>query len=138
LQDVIQKVAILETKVEEHSRKLDAQIEKNESLTRLTTLVELQMQESKDRERRQEIRDDKQNKQMEKFSETLTKVNDNLTNLNNQQHSLTERVSDIEGTLSGQKIDPIKLFKGILSYIATGVGSIAIAVIIWYLTNSDK
>lgn len=108
--------------MEEHERKLNAQVEKNESLTRLATLMELQIEETKERERRQEIRDDKQNKQMEKFSETLTKVNENLTNLNTNQESLTERVSEIEGTLSGQKIDLVKLFKGMLSYILTAAG----------------
>jgi chromosome segregation ATPase len=121
-EELYRKVTRLETKVEEHDRKLDAQVEKNESLTRLATLMQLQMEESKERERRQEIRDDKQNKQMEKFSETLTKVNDNLTNLNTKQQSLTDRVSEIEGTLSGQKIDIVKLLKGMLSYLLTAAG----------------
>ena len=144
-EELYQKVAKLETKVEEHDKKLQIQSEKNESLTRLTTLVELQMQETKERERRQEIRDEKQNIQMEKFSTTLDKVNDNLTDLNISQQQMKQdmsaignRVADIEKYQEGSKIDSFKLFKGILSYIATGIGSIAIAVLIWLLTEGNK
>jgi chromosome segregation ATPase len=133
--DLNGRVRVLETKVEDHDKKLNAQSEKNETLTRLATLMELQMEEAKEKERRQEIRDDKQNKSMERFGETLLKVNENLTSLNNKQESLGTRVAEIEGTLSEQKIDTFKLVKGILSYIATGLGSIAIAVAIWYLTK---
>lgn len=134
-EDIYQKVAKLEAKVEDHDKKLNSQAEKNETLTRLATLMELQMEELKEKERRQEIRDDKQNKSMERFGDTLIKVNENLTSLNNKQEALGTRVAEIEGTLSEQKIDTFKLVKGILSYIATGLGSIAIAYVIWYLTK---
>jgi hypothetical protein len=144
-EELYQRVAKLETKVEDHDKKLQIQVEKNESLTRLATLVELQMQESKERERRQEIRDEKQNKQMEKFSATLDKVNDNLTDLNISQQQMKQdmnaignRVADIEQYQEDAKIDPLKLFKGILSYVVTGIGSIAIAVLIWLLTEGNK
>jgi len=133
--EIYGRVRFLETKVEDHDKKLNAQAEKNETLTRLATLMELQMEEAKEKERRQEIRDDKQNKSMEKFGETLVKVNENLTSLNNKQESLGNRVAEIEGTLSNQNIDTFQLVKGILSYVATGLGSIGIAVAIWYLTK---
>lgn len=126
-EDIYQKVAKLETKVEDHDRKLNSQAEKNETLTRLATLMELQMEEAKEKERRQEIRDEKQNKSMEKFGETLVKVNENLTSLNNKQESLGDRVAEIEGTLSNQKIDVIGLVKSILTYVLTAAGGIVLA-----------
>jgi hypothetical protein len=76
--------------------------------------------------------------QMKRFGEILDRINDNLTNLNNNQQKLNEnqlelgeRVDQIETTLQEQKIDPIKLFKSILSYVITGIGSIAIAYVLW-------
>lgn len=124
-QDLYQKVAKLETKVEEHDRKLDAQIEKNESLTRLTTLMERQIEDSKERERRQEIRDDKQNKQMEQFGITLINVNQNLTNLNSKQELLDDRVTGIEGTLSKQQFSIVDVLK----YIGAAIGGLVVGYI---------
>jgi hypothetical protein len=79
---------------------------------------------------------------MEKFGDTLDRVNENLTNLNISQQQMKQdmseigsRVTDIEKNQEDIKIDPLQLFKGILSYVATGIGSIAIAVAIWYLTK---
>jgi predicted nuclease with TOPRIM domain len=126
-EELYERMAKAETKLDEHGKLLSAQIEKNEALTRLTTLVELQMQDSKERERRQEIRDEKQNKQMEKFSDTLVKVNQNLDNLNSKQELLDERVTGIEGTLSHQKIDVVGLVKSILTYALTAAGGIVVA-----------
>jgi hypothetical protein len=139
---IYERLKKVETIQEEHTKLLDAQISKNEALTRLTVLMERQMEDNKEREKRQDLRDKKQNQQMDKFSETLVNVNNNLTNLNTNQQQMKQdmneigtRVSDIERLQEEQKIDPVKLFKAILSYIATGLGSIGIAVAIWYLTK---
>ncbi|MDF2789820.1 MAG: hypothetical protein K0S80_2918 [Neobacillus sp.] len=128
-------VGIIENTVADHSRQLIRQSEKNETLTKLATLMERQIEETKERDRRQEIRDEKQNSQMESFGDTLKLINSNLTNLNSKQELLDNRVTGIETTLDLQKIDPIRLFKAILSYFATGIGSIAIAYLIWLFTK---
>lgn len=126
-----ERVAQIEVKILEHEKKLNAQTEKNEFQIEMNTLLKMQIEANKE-----------QNKQMEKFAATLDKVDDNLTNLNNNQRALQnemveigERVEIIEQKSEQSKIDPITLFKGILSYLATGIGSIVIAVIIWKLTK---
>jgi ABC-type transporter Mla subunit MlaD len=120
-------MAIIETKLEEHSRLLEKQQERNETQTELNTILKTNAE------------------QMRRFGETLDRINDNLSNLNNNQQKLNEnqlelgeRVDQIETTLQEQKIDPIKLFKSILSYIVTGIGSIAIAYILWKLGISNN
>lgn len=124
-EDLYQKVAKIETKIEEHNRKLIAQEEKNDTLTKLTLLIEQQQEINKDHAR-----------QMEKFDNTLDRVNENLTQLNLSQkqmqqdmNQIGERVSSIETKQEEQKIDPIKVVKGILAYVATGVGGIILAII---------
>jgi chromosome segregation ATPase len=110
-QDLYQKVAKLETKVEEHSKLLQKQQEKNDIQTELNTLLKLQIEANKE-----------QNKTMEKFGETLNRIDTNLTHLNSKQELLDERVNGIEESLSGQKIDTVKLVKGIFSYVLTAAG----------------
>lgn len=130
-EELYQRVVRLETIQEEHAKLLNSQIEKNETLVEMKTLIKRQIEDS-----------EKRDKQLEKFSDTLSKVNDNLTNLNISQQQMKEdmgeigsRVSDIEKFQEEGKIDTAKLVKGVLSYIATGIGSIGIAVAIWYLTK---
>jgi arginine deiminase len=130
-EELYQRVVRLETIQEEHAKLLNSQIEKNETLVEMKTLIKRQIEDS-----------EKRDKQMEKFSDTLSKVNDNLTNLNISQQQMKEdmgeigsRVSDIEKFQEAGKIDTDKLVKAILSYLATGLGSIAIAYVIWLLTK---
>jgi chromosome segregation ATPase len=134
LEDLSQRITKVETKVEEHQRLLNAQTEKNDSLTRLTILMERQQEESKEFK-----------SSLNKFNDTLDKVNENLTNLNLNQHNLNltqqqmkddmteigSRVTEIERNQDENKIDTIKLIKAILSYVATGIGSIAIAYLLY-------
>jgi vacuolar-type H+-ATPase subunit I/STV1 len=124
-------VAKVSTTVDEHTRLLNLQSEKNDTLNRLTILLEREMSDSKDRERRQELRDEAQNKQLEKFSITLEKVNENLTNLNvrqenlnNKQENLNDRLSDVENTIKGQNINTGIFFKGILKHSLLGLGTL--------------
>lgn len=130
-EELYHRVVRLETIQEEHAKLLNSQIEKNETLVEMKTLIKRQIEDS-----------EKRDNQMEKFSDTLNKVNENLTNLNiNQQQmkvdmsEIGSRVTDIEKFQEEGKIDTAKLIKGILSYVATGCGSVAIAVVIWYLTK---
>lgn len=133
-EDLNERMTRVETIQEEHKKLLNSQIEKNESLIEIKTLLARQIEDSR-----------KRDDQMDKFELTLTKVNDNLTNLNHSQQQMksdmgqiSTRVSDIERNQVEQKIDPIKLLKGILSYIATGIGSIAIAYILWKFGISNN
>jgi hypothetical protein len=78
--------------------------------------------------------------QLKEFSKTLINVNENLTNLNMNQQQMKQdmaeignRVTDIERHQEEHKIDPMKLFKSILSYVVTGAGSIIIAYLIYKL-----
>jgi DNA repair exonuclease SbcCD ATPase subunit len=130
-EDIYQRLTKVETKVEEHEKKLEKQQDKNDVQTEWNTLLKMQIETNKNQE-----------KQMEKFGDTLDRVNENLTNLNISQQQMKQdmseigsRVTDIEKNQEEIKIDPLQLFKGILSYIATGIGSIAIAVVIWYFTK---
>lgn len=129
--NIDQRVTKVETTVDEHTRLLNAQSEKNDTLTRLTVLLEREMADSKERERRQELRDEAQSKQMEKFGETLSQVNQNLTLLNNSQKQLGQRVDNIENTLNEANINPNKLFKGILKEIGIGIGAFILALLLY-------
>lgn len=117
-----ERLGKIETTLKGHERRLQIQESKNDSLTQLKTLVEIQTETNKE-----------QNKQMEKFSETLSRINENLTHLNtNQQQSrtdmgkLTERVTEIENTLNESKIDPLKIATNVLFTVITGV------IIFWF------
>jgi predicted nucleic acid-binding Zn-ribbon protein len=127
LEELSQRLTKVETKVEEHSRSIASQSEKNDTLTRLTTLVEMQTEFNKEYKI-----------ELQKFSTVIEKVNNNLTNLNNRQEQLNnsqqqlgQRVDNIENTLQDQKIDPMTMFKSILTYAATGIGSIIIAYLLY-------
>jgi TolA-binding protein len=130
-EELYQKVAVLENTVDKHSKLLDKQQERNDVQTELNTLTKVFIEESKETR-----------KQLQKFSETIDRVNENLTHLNisHQQmkqdmNEIGSRVSDIEKGQEESKIDPNALFKSILSYVMTGIGSIAIALIIYLLTE---
>lgn len=121
------RVSKLEVKVEDHAKQLERQREKNDVQTELNTVLKLNVE------------------QMKRFGETLDRVNENLTNLNNNQQKMNdnqlelgERVDQIETTLLEQKIDPVKLVKAIFSYLATGIGSILIAWLLWKLGISNN
>jgi predicted nucleic acid-binding Zn-ribbon protein len=111
-------ISKMETIIDEHSRLLDRQQNKNEVQTELNTLLRLQIEANKE-----------QSKQLEKFGDTLDRIDTNLTNLNNSQQSLGERVSEIEGIMSDQKIDTVKLVKSIFAYVLTAAGGILLTIL---------
>ena len=119
-EDLNEKVARLEVTVQEHSKQLEKQQDKNDLQVEMNTLLKMQIESNK-----------KQNEQMDKFGETLVKVNENLTSLNSKQSLLDERVTGIEDTLQESNINTVSIFKGILKYVVTGVGSIILAYLLY-------
>ena len=91
-----ERVAKLEAKVDNHDRMLQAQLEKNEILTKISLIIENQREDAIEREKRQDLRDEKQNQQMEGFSLTLKQVNENLSNLNATQQQIIEDLSEVD------------------------------------------
>lgn len=110
-----ERLARIETKLDEHDKLLQKQQEKNDHQTELNTILKMNIE------------------QMKKFGETLERVDANLTNLNNNQLKLSDRVSDIENTLSEAKKDRKGLIKSIASYLGTALGSLAVAYILYKL-----
>jgi hypothetical protein len=124
-EELYRKVERIETRVDEHEKKLNNQLEKNDTLIELKTLVSIQVEESK-----------KRDIQMEKFSDTLDRVNDNLTNLNISHNQMKQdmseignRVNDIEKYQEESKIDPLQLFKNLIGYVFSIVGGIIVAIL---------
>lgn len=124
-EELNERVAKLEGRVDNHERSIQSQIDKNESLIKLTAIMELQTKSN-----------EKQNVQLEKFGETLNRVDINLTNLNNSQQQLQKevvaigsRVEVIEQKADENKLDPFKLFLKVLGW----VGGIFSALFIAYL-----
>lgn len=140
MEELNERVAKLETTIQEHDKRLDAQLEKNDTLTRLTTIMEVQAAEAKEREKRQDIRDEKQNEQIEKVTNTLNNINSNLTELNisqqqmkNDMSEIGKRVTDIEHNQVELKIDPVKMFKGIVKQVCLYAGGILVAYVLYKL-----
>jgi predicted nuclease with TOPRIM domain len=103
-----ERVAKLEIRVEKNSKLLEKQQERNDTQTELNTLLKLQIEANNE-----------QNKQMERFGDTLIKVNQNLDNLNSKQELLDERVTGIESNLNKQNFNIVDVIK----YVgATGLG----------------
>lgn len=123
--NTLERIATIEAKVDEHSRLLEKQQEKNESQVELNTLLKMQIDLNKE----QQI-------QMSKFGDTIEKVNINLTSLNETQKQfqteltqINTRVGAIEDSSDNNKIEPIKLFLKILGWAALVVGGIISAYI---------
>lgn len=128
-ENINERVAKLEEKVESHERSIIAQADKNESLAKLTTLMELQSKAN-----------EKQNAQLEKFGETLIQVNLNLTNINNSQQQLQKeviqignRVEVIEQKSDENKLDPSKVIWKIVGWVVGAIGAIILAYVLFKL-----
>jgi predicted Holliday junction resolvase-like endonuclease len=105
--ELVGRVRVLETKVEDHDKKLDKQQERNDIQTELNTILKMNVE------------------QMKRFGETLDKIDINLTNLNNNQINLGQRVTEIEGFLSNQKFS----ITDVLKYIGAIVGGLIVGYI---------
>lgn len=134
--DINERVSKNEQRLDHHEKLLESQMDKNETLSKLATLFEVQMKESKEREVRQEVRDEKQNKQMKEFGDamnevvvTLTRISNSQEKLGDNQQQLGNRVSNIESSLDSNKIDIPKLITKFIVALVLGVP----AIILTYL-----
>ncbi|MMZ61474.1 hypothetical protein D1872_236260 [compost metagenome] len=93
---MLERISRNEEAVKNHERRIQIQEEKNEGTSRMTVIVEMLVEQNKEREARQKEQDEKQNAQMDKFSTTLENMNTNLTNLNSGYNDLSQRVGNIE------------------------------------------
>lgn len=123
-EDIIERVAKLETKVEEHDRSIEKMNENNDVLVEMKTILRMQTEINSETK-----------EQIKEFGVTLNKVNENLTNLNiNQQQMKTDmseigsRVTDIEKNQEKHKIDVFGLVKNILGYVVTAIVG---GVVLW-------
>ena len=82
--ELSERVSKLEIITEIHEKQLTAQLNKNESLTRLVTLME---HNTAQEEKRQE--------QLDKFASVLEKVNENLSQLNRTQSQMQLDIANI-------------------------------------------
>ena len=90
-----ERVAKLETKVERHEELMKNQISKNEDIAILRTLME-----------RQDQRDERQNKQLESFEITMKHVNDNLSSLNSTQQQMKDDLNEF-----GVRVEKVEKFQ---------------------------
>lgn len=123
-----EKVSRNEVKIDDHERRLQIVENNSASLIELKTIIKMQVEDNKEREKRQIQRDEKQDAQMEKFSNTLDKVNENLTGLNSGLQDVTARVGKIEEAQEMKRIDwgllwKEILFKGLPTVAATVLGA---------------
>jgi chromosome segregation ATPase len=93
VEDLHERLAKVETKVERHEKKFDTQMEKNDLLTRVIVLQEQQQEINKDHV-----------KQMDKFDKTLNRIDKNLDGLNKNLELLDNRVGKLEESENGSKI----------------------------------
>lgn len=127
-----ERVAKLETIVENHEKLLISQSEKNETLARLTTLMEINSK-----------RDEQRDEQLKEFGDTLKSVNDNLTHLNKSQEKIQQDISTISSRV--EKVEKIQdeekqryvldlrglPKKTILKVVAIGIAAITAVVTAW-------
>ncbi|WP_025726791.1 hypothetical protein [Heyndrickxia ginsengihumi] len=98
-----ERVKAVETTVESHDKRIDRLEKNNESLTKLTTLMEIQTETNK------EVANTVKSQQ-----ETLVKMNDNLDGLNTRVGKLEEEKNDNEINIMKDLIRP-----GIIAVVLT-------------------
>lgn len=129
-----ERIAVIETKVGNLENAVSKQLNTNETVTRLATLMEVQIEENAKREARQELRDIQQNQQMERFSKTLMSVEKSMTSMNEEIKNMGWRVEEIEKKqdkiTEAQTIDLSATWKSILKWLFGLIGVIATAYIL--------
>ncbi|MGN9865417.1 hypothetical protein [Bacillus swezeyi] len=116
-QDVNTRISVLEEKMKNHQEKITNLEARTEDMSRLTTLMEQQI----------EINKDAQKQSREQFV-TLTEMNNSLKNLSKSYEKLDNRVGILEQSDSNRKIDPGQFGKDLMhkvlpTVIATLVGA---------------
>jgi len=107
---MIERISRNEESSKNHERRIQILEEKNETLIKMSVLLDKMEENNKKRDEYQKERDEKQNEQMKEFSDTMKEVNTNLTELNNGHRDLTQRVGNIEDE-SKQRWDWNKFFR---------------------------
>jgi hypothetical protein len=140
LDSIVEKLAKHEERLDSHQRLLNSQSEKNEALTRIVTLVEIQEKHNSEREARQEERDRLQQEQLNKFSDAMNKMVITMSDISNSQeklgetqHQLGERVSSIEESLNENKVDVPKLITKIIVGVVLGIPTLILGYIAFKL-----
>ncbi|NUJ16902.1 hypothetical protein FKN04_09885 [Bacillus glycinifermentans] len=115
--DVNTRLSVLEEKMKNHQEKITSLEARTEDMSRLTTLMEQQI----------EINKDAQKQSREQFV-TLTEMNNSLKNLSKSYEKLDNRVGILEQSDSNRKIDPGQfgkdlMYKVLPTVIATLVGA---------------
>lgn len=113
IESLFERQGRCEEKLTSHDRRIDNLETKNEALSRLTTIVEMQMEANKE-----------QQKQIKDQHRTLEKMNNNLDGLNTTLGNLDKRVEQLESSDNERKLDFGKLFKEIVYKV---IPAIAIA-----------
>ncbi|MCU4668660.1 MULTISPECIES: hypothetical protein [Bacillus] len=115
--DVNTRLSVLEEKTKNHQEKITNLEARTADMSRLTTLMEQQI----------EINKDAQKQSREQFV-TLTEMNNSLKNLSKSYEKLDNRVGILEQSDSNRKIDPGQfgkdlMYKVLPTVIATLVGA---------------
>ncbi|MED2945507.1 hypothetical protein P4284_09615 [Bacillus swezeyi] len=111
------RISVLEEKIKNHQGRISNLEARTEDMSRLTTLMEQQI----------EINKDTQNQSREQFV-TLTEMNNSLKNLSKSYEKLDNRVGILEQSDSNRKIDPGHfgkdlMYKVLPTVIATLIGA---------------
>ncbi|KAA6452731.1 hypothetical protein [Bacillus swezeyi] len=111
------KISVLEEKIKNHQERISNLEARTEDMSRLTTLMEQQI----------EINKDTQNQSREQFI-TLTEMNNSLKNLSKSYEKLDNRVGILEQSDTNRKIDPSQFSKDLFykvlpTIIATLIGT---------------
>jgi hypothetical protein len=112
VEDLYQRITKVETRLDEHDRKLQQQEVKNDTLIELKTILQMQVDASK-----------KQVDQMEKFDKTLSRIDKNLDGLNMKFETIDKRVEKLEINDESSKVHVpslgVKILVGICMIIPT-------------------
>jgi chromosome segregation ATPase len=123
VEDLHERITRVETIVERHEKKIDAQEDKNDLLTRLTIVAE-----------QQSVFNTEFKQELKEFRITIDKVNTNLDQLNashkqmkQDMSQIGERVSSIETKQEGSKIDVPNLMTKIVIGVFMAIPTIITA-----------
>lgn len=145
IEDVVERLARVETIVEHNGKRIDDLEGKNDLLTRLTIVSEQQAEFNK--EFKQEAKEFRLS--ISDFKMTIEKVNTNLDGLNKKFETIDQRVGTLEGNKGEQKIEKLderiseietnlqdnkKTKLGILKYVGTSVATVVITLLIAYMS----
>jgi len=118
-----ERVATLESQQKDMGRRMGVIENDNKSLTRLTTLLEKQMETSEEKDKEHQRQISKQNDVLTDISKSLTSIDNSQKALNEDFTGVKERVGKLEenGTVNINKLIKRTIFIAIPSLIITGI-----------------